>query len=296
MRIFIPRNETEYLRQYGSEEACQRRAFELRRASYFDCPHCRNQTWREMKRVAAGGRPATWHRVCKKCGWQERPLAGTWLHGLRIRLQDFCKICWLAAGAGQGFDVRWLRSPAARRLVLDLGSNRTYYRSVKLVRAIMEGSLPMLEGKLELCLIMVAHPNARAASHKLVVVLVEAGGRKRVRVGILSDEQPATVQKWLASVTVDGASVRKNSGQQPDAEKIASRLQSWLAKVGWEVIDSRNLPDYLMEFSWRHNGHGTQGSRMVQLLRAALTSVRPTNPEAMESWRLFRLAPSHIQP
>ena len=193
MRIYIPRNETEYLKQYGSEEACQRRVFELRRGTTFGCPNCRGKSWREMKRQPADGRPATWHRVCRKCGWQERPLAGTRLHGLKIRLQDFCKICWLAAGAPTGFDVRLLRGPEARRLVLDLGSNRTYYRSVQLVRKIMAASLPKLEGKLEFKLLKLAHPRARADRQKVVVILAEPGNKKRVRAGVLPDEQAASI-------------------------------------------------------------------------------------------------------
>jgi len=269
MRIYIPRNETEYLRQFGSEEACQRRIFELRRSTRFCCSNCQSIRWREMKRVAAGGRPVVWHRVCKKCGWQERPLAGTRLHALKIRLQDFCKICWLAAGAPSGFDVRLLRGPEAQRLVLDLGSNRTYYRSVQLVREIMAASLPKLEGKLEFKLLKLAHPHARADSQKVVPILAESGNKKRTRAGVLPDEQAATIKKWLSSVTAAGAVARRKSSQQPATEKIASRLRAWLEKVGWDGIDRRNLPGYLAEFSWRQNGHGTQGSRFVQLLRSA---------------------------
>ena len=273
MRIYIPRNETEYLKQYGSEEACQRRVFELRRGTKFACPSCQGIKWREMKRQAAGGRAAAWHRVCRKCGWQERPLAGTWLHGLHIRLQDFCKICWLAAGTPSGFDVRLLRGVEARRLVLDLGSNRTYYRSVQLVREIMAASLPKLEGKLELKLVKLAHPNARAASRKSVVILAELGDRQRVRAGVLPDEQPATIKKWLKAVIAAGVTVRRNSGKQVAVEKVGRRLEGWLEKVGWDAIDARNLPDYLTEFSWRQNGHGAPGSRFVRLLRTALERI-----------------------
>jgi hypothetical protein len=269
MRIYIPRNETEYLRQFGSEEACQRRVYELRRGTPFECQQCRSKSWREMKRSAAGGRPETWHRVCRQCGWQERPLAGTKLHGLRIRLPDFCKICWLSAGSREGFDVRLLRGPAARRLVLDLGSNRTYYRSVSLVRQIMAASQPKLEGKLELQLLEIAHPQARTTNPKKVVaVLVETTGKSRVRTGVLPDTSAASLKPWLALVSTSKAKVTK-SAKPIHATKVARRLEQWLPSVGWDIIDLRNLPGYLTEFEWRQNGRGTQGSRFVQLLRSA---------------------------
>ena len=270
MRIYIPRNETEYLKQYGTEEACQRRVYELRRGTPFACPHCRAKSWREMKRSAAGGRPEVWHRVCRKCGWQERPLAGTWLHGLRIRLQDFCKICWLAAGSREGFDVRLLRGLEARRLVLDLGSNRTYYRSVSLVRQIMAASQPKLEGKLELQLLKLAHPQARTtAPIKVVAVLVETTGKNRARTGVLRDASNASLKPWLALVSVSSAKVTKST-KPIRAPKVSRRLEQWLTAVGWDLIDRRNLPGYLNAFEWRQNGRGTQGSRFVQMLRAAL--------------------------
>jgi hypothetical protein len=270
MRIYVPRNETEYLKQYGSEEACQRRVFELRRGTSFECQQCRSKSWREMKRQAAGGRPETWHRVCRQCGWQERPLAGTWLHGLRIRLPDFCKICWLAAGSREGFDVRLLRGQSARRLVLDLGSNRTYYRSVNLVRQIMAASQPKLEGKLELELLELAHPQARATGPKTVVaVLVETGGKQRVRTGVLTDTSAASLKPWMALVSANSAKVTKP--RKPIyTQKVFQRLEQWLTAVGWDSIDRRNLPDYLTEFDWHQNGRGTSGSKFVRLLRAAL--------------------------
>jgi hypothetical protein len=231
MRIYIPRNETEYLRHFGSEEACQRRVFELRRGTPFECPQCRSKSWREMKRSAVGGRPETWHRVCRKCSWQERPLAGTRLHGLRIRLQDFSKICWLAAGAREGFDVRLLRGPAARRLVLDLGSNRTYYRSVKLVRDIMAASLPKLEGKLEIKLLKLAHPHARADRQKVAVVLAEPGNNRRVRAGVLPDGQAGTIKKWLAAVTAAGRPCK----EIPADNRRPKRLPAG-CKAGWKRL------------------------------------------------------------
>jgi predicted RNA-binding Zn-ribbon protein involved in translation (DUF1610 family) len=269
MRIYIPRNEADYLRQYGSEAACQRRVYELRRGTPFECPQCRSKFWREMKRSAVGGRPETWHRVCRQCGWQERPLAGTWLHRLRIRLQDFCKICWLAAGSREGFDVRLLRGQSARRLVLDLGSNRTYYRSVNLVRQIMAASQPKLEGKLELELLELAHPQARTTNPKKVVaVLVETAGMNQVRTGVLPDTSTASLKPWLALVSANSAKVTKPR-KLIRAQKVFQRLEQWLTSVGWNIIDSRNLPGYLTEFEWRQNGRGTQGSRFVQLLRSA---------------------------
>ena len=270
MRIYTPRNETEYLKQYGSEESCQRRVFELRRGTPFACPYCRAKSWREMKRSAAGGRPETWHRVCRQCGWQERPLAGTWLHGLRIRLPDFCKICWLAAGSREGFDVRLLRGPSARRLVLDLGSNRTYYRSVRLVRQIMAASLPKLEGKLELRLLELAHPQAQATGpKKAVAVLVETTGKNRMRTGVLPNTSAASLKPWLALVSANSVKVTK-SRKPIYTQKVSQRLEQWLTSVGWDSIDRRNLPDYLTEFDWHQNGRGTPGSRLIQLLRAAL--------------------------
>jgi predicted RNA-binding Zn-ribbon protein involved in translation (DUF1610 family) len=270
MRIYTPRNETEYLKQYGSEESCLRRVFELRRGTPFACPYCRAKSWREMKRSAAGGRPETWHRVCRQCGWQERPLAGTWLHGLRIRLPDFCKICWLAAGSREGFDVRLLRGPSARWLVLDLGSNRTYYRSVRLVRQIMAASLPKLEGKLELRLLELAHPQAQATgTKKAVAVLVETTGKNRMRTGVLPNTSAASLKPWLALVSANSVKVTK-SRKPIYTQKVSQRLEQWLTSVGWDSIDRRNLPDYLTEFDWHQNGRGTPGSRLIQLLRAAL--------------------------
>lgn len=55
--------------------------------------------------------------------------------------------------------------------------------------------------------------------------------------------------------------------------RLIARSNEWLTRVGWDVIDKRDLPGYLAEFAFRyscaHRG-GNTGLRFIQLTRMLL--------------------------
>ena len=222
-----------------------------------------------MKRVAAGGRPVMWHRVCKKCGWQERPLAGTRLHGLKIRLQDFAKSagwrrerrqvlmsgycagrrrsgwCWIWGATGP---ITGARTGARNHGgVIAKAGRQTGIQTAEAGASPRTGRQPKncdyFGGVGEQETDAGGGPAGRASSYnQKMAVIRDSGGCDRA--------------KKIKSTTGD----RKDC--QPGCEP------GW-KKLGGRSLTAGTCPAIWAEFSWCQNGRGTEGSRFVQLLRSA---------------------------
>jgi hypothetical protein len=209
-------------------------------------------------------------------------------------------LLWWAAATQDGISVARLGNEVGRSLCIGFGSAATPYRCVETIKRAM-ANVPKLTGFIHLGITRVGHNRLRVIHNPKLLGIAVSSRDKDVRMAVLPNLSPESIVTF-AQANVGSESTILTSGWSgynrltdagfhhevtfPAAETkesafivdyrlegMIARLNEWLAGVGWEAIDKRNLPGYLAEFAFRyscaHRG-GNTGLRFTRLTRMLL--------------------------
>jgi len=97
----VPANLIEFMRMYGTEDACLEALINARWPVGFSCPRCdHRKCWRHVKRRLI---------ECSACGHQTSPTAGTLLHGAKLELHKLFLLLYLLVAEKDGSNARQLQ-------------------------------------------------------------------------------------------------------------------------------------------------------------------------------------------
>jgi hypothetical protein len=302
-RTYVPENNQDFVARYTSNSAVYDLLFDLMCQRPYRCPVCGGAKRRIIR--CSTERPSWKKRmlVCCHCGTAESATTNTLLHGARFELKDWAKLCWRAVG-GDGISVQRIEDGGKRGGAILLGTLRTQYRSIALLRAAMSAT-PKLDDSVDFGLFSLTNPKARRTAIPKLIAVVVSG--RRAKLEVLPQISKTIVADFLRRSVDTSCTLRVSpemgappirlsdlNGWNPpelDSPELALQtysraagvewsLKSWLVKVGWRNINSRNLPGYLAEFCF-HLAESRQGSthgwRFIRLMRQAI-SIREPRP------------------
>lgn len=270
IRDYRPRNLEQLRRRFPGDDACYAELFRLRSSTPFRC-QCGSQHWRQMTRPGDRGHADRAFRVCVECGWQESATAGTVLHGTRVPLRDWFLVFWWAAGTEDGISARKLCGAQAKSMSIYLGSQRTVFRCIAVLRRIMTFR-PKLIGDVRVGTAPYRSAGAGRGGVERFIAMAMIEQPSSTRLAVLADDSAASIRGFTDRF-VDPAS--RICATDPRLSRLETRIRVWLHAVGPEALDRRNIDAYLGEFAYRHDRTHrgvTVSRRFASLLRDALST------------------------
>ena len=271
-----PRDWPEFLRFFGSEEACLAYLERLRWPEGFRCPGCgHDDAWRTRRRL--------W--VCRACQRQSSASAGTLLAGTRTPLSSWFAAIWQLTNQKHGLSALGLQR------LLGLGSYETAWAHLhKLRRAMVRPGRELLSGLVEVDEGYVGGREAgldgRQIDKKSIVVCaveVREGGREtagRLRMSRLDPLSKDALEAFISDAVAAGARVRSDgwagygglpelgydhepinisrtgkpaSVSMPHVHRAFALLKRWLLGTHQGSVQPHQLDYYLDEFTFRFN-------------------------------------------
>lgn len=292
------------------EAACLRYLTDARWPTGFRCPGCQGDD----------GRPvlARIEWLCRSCGRQTSPTAGTALHRTRLPLATWFAGAYLLASSETGISALEFQS------LLGLPRYETAWVLLhKLRRALGAANRRHLSGTIEVDQIWVGGPQAAMRQRNLkpggeavpVGIAVERQGRllKRLRLGVLADAtakemaafiiqnvEPQSVVRdhaWpvgLGTIKTLGRLLSKADigrthaydGRDPGVKAVGASLKHWLRDTH-QGVGADHLDLYLDEYAFRFSRGDDARADFATIIRLVtsgspvpLREIRPPGPES----------------
>jgi transposase-like protein len=312
-----PGTLAEFDRWFATEDACRAYLAKVRWRAGFECPVCGAVAPWLTKRGLA---------VCRSCGYQSSPTAGTIFHGTRSPLRTWFQAMWWVTAQKNGASALGLKR------VLGLGSYETAWTWLhKMRRAMVRPGRDKLSGAVEVDETFVGGVEEgggrrHVGKKALVVVAAEVRGRAigRIRLGCVRDSSAASLMPFIGEAVAPGTAVItdglqtyralpdlgygherrvvRGSSDNPDAllprvHRVASLLKRWLLGTHQGAVERFQLPYYLDEFTFRFNRRTSRkrGLLFYRLLQQAL-AVDPAPYASIVGGRTEHIDPQGIAP
>ncbi len=296
-----PRNWTEFLDWFGSEEACSSYLEGLRWPGGFVCPAC-----------GSAGEPYRSSRsrlMCRDCGRQSTVTAGTIFDKTRTPLRVWLAAAWYLTNQKQGVSALGLQR------VLGLGSYQTAWTMLhRFRRAMVRPGRERLKGQVEvdetfLALTDRQEPISRAGrksnTDKVLVVIavemLEPKGFGRIRLRRIADDSASCVIPFVQEAVEPGAEVRTDGSaayrsldelgyehrrtvmlgsdvpahvSMAGVHRVASLIKRWILGTHHGSVQPEHLDAYLNEFVFRFNRRtsASRGMLFYRLLQQAVVT------------------------
>ncbi|MFO1500188.1 MAG: transposase [Verrucomicrobiota bacterium] len=210
-------------------------------------------------------------------------------------MKQWFQLCWWAANT-DGICVSNFRSELGEEFCIGFGNAATSYNVVHRLQRALQSRHTRLNDSVHAGLTL-AGPIGRRMT---MVALLVSDNYQEARLCPVPDSQPETLGRFIEAYVTPGNHIVTNGGnafslpeirgyhhhpnpQQNREENpafandcvvkaVEERLQAWLAKVGWQVINRKNLSSYLAEFSFRYSvdrrgyGPGAKFSKLLELV------------------------------
>ncbi len=296
-----PRNWTEFLDRFGSEEACLSYLEGLRWPGGFFCPSC-----------ASAGAPYRSSRsrlMCRDCGRQSTVTAGTIFDKTRTPLRVWLAAAWYLTNQKQGVSALGLQR------VLGLGSYQTAWTMLhRFRRAMVRPDRDRLKGQVEVDESYLAitdreeplSPVGRKnKTTKVLVVLavelLQPKGFGRIRLRRIENDSAECVVPFVHESIEPGAQVRTDGSaayrslnklgydhqrtvmldsdvpahvSMAGVHRVASLIKRWILGTHHGSVQPGHLDAYLDEFVFRFNRRtsGSRGMLFYRLLQQAVVT------------------------
>ncbi len=295
-----PRNWTEFLDWFGSEEACLSYLEGLRWPGGFVCPAC-----------ASTGSPYRSSRsrlMCRDCARQSTVTAGTLFDKTRTPLRVWLAAAWYLTNQKQGISALGLQR------VLGLGSYQTAWTMLhRFRRAMVQPGRERLTGRVEVdeTLLVTARqkPIMRVGRKSntdkvLLVIAVEMlhpKGFGRIRLRRIADDSAARVIPFVQEAVEPGAEVHTDGSaaylslnelgyehrrtvmlgsdvpahvSMAGVHRVASLIKRWILGTHHGSVQPEHLDAYLNEFVFRFNRRtsASRGLLFNRLLQQAVVT------------------------
>jgi len=294
-----PRNWSEFLAWFPSDEACAAYLERLRWPQEFVCPACAvaQQPYRSSR-----GR-----LMCRACGRQSTVTAGTIFDKTRTPLRVWLAAAWYLTNQKQGVSALGLQR------VLGLGSYQTAWTMLhRFRRAMVRPDRERLKGLVEVDETYLAisdreepisRANRKSNTSKVLVVLavemVEPKGFGRIRLRRIEAESTECVMPFVkasiepgARVRTDGSAVYRGLAElgydhqrtvmlgsdipahvsMAGVHRVASLVKRWILGTHHGSVQPAHLDAYLDEFVFRFNRRTStsRGLLFYRLLQQAV--------------------------
>ncbi len=286
----FPRNLTEFIDRFSTEESCIDYLVTLRWPNGFECPICGNK---ENRRTTRG------LYECRKCYRQTSVTAGTFFHDTRKPLRLWFEAMWHITNQKYGANALGLQR------ILGLGSYHTAWRWLhKLRHAMVRPGRDNLSGTVEIDETYIGGKRSgkrgRCAENKaLVAVAVEdksetsatGKGIGRIRLQHISNASTKSLNEFISTHVHAGSRIRTDgwsayrsisamgyehivvgSMDLKIAHLTISLLKRWLLGTYQGAVRSTHLNYYLDEFTFRFNRRSSEsrGKLFYRLLQQSL--------------------------
>ncbi|MDQ2733704.1 MAG: IS1595 family transposase [Pseudomonadota bacterium] len=296
-----PRNWTEFLDWFGTEEACLSYLERLRWPGGFICPSC-----------ASAGTPYRSSRsrlMCRDCARQSTVTAGTLFDKTRTPLRVWLAAAWYLTNQKQGVSALGLQR------VLGLGSYKTAWAMLhRFRRAMVRPGRDRLKGHVEVDETYLAisdrqepiSPVGRKSSTDKVLVVIavemlEPKGFGRIRLRRIADDSASCVIPFVQEAVEPGAEVRTDGSaaylslgklgyehrrtviplsdvpahvSMAGVHRVASLIKRWILGTHHGAVEPEHLDAYLDEFVFRFNRRtsASRGMLFYRLLQQAVVT------------------------
>ena len=294
-----PRNWSEFLAWFPSDEACATYLERLRWPQEFVCPAC--AVAQPPYRSSRG------RLMCRACGRQSTVTAGTIFDKTRTPLRVWLAAAWYLTNQKQGVSALGLQR------VLGLGSYQTAWTMLhRFRRAMVRPDRERLKGLVEVDETYLAitdreepisRANRKSNTSKVLVVLavemVEPRGFGRVRLRRIEAESTECVMPFVqasiepgARVRTDGSAVYRGLAElgydhqrtvmlgsdipahvsMAGVHRVASLVKRWILGTHHGSVQPAHLDAYLDEFVFRFNRRtsSSRGLLFYRLLQQAV--------------------------
>lgn len=294
-----PRNWSEFLAWFPSDEACAAYLERLRWPQEFVCPACAvaQQPYRSSRE----------RLMCRACGRQSTVTAGTIFDKTRTPLRVWLAAAWYLTNQKQGVSALGLQR------VLGLGSYQTAWTMLhRFRRAMVRPDRERLKGLVEVDETYLAisdreepisRANRKSNTSKVLVVLavemVEPKGFGRIRLRRIQAESTECVMPFVkasiepgARVRTDGSAVYRGLAElgydhqrtvmlgsdipahvsMAGVHRVASLVKRWILGTHHGSVQPAHLDAYLDEFVFRFNRRTStsRGLLFYRLLQQAV--------------------------
>ena len=311
-----PGTLAQFDKRFATEQACLAYVVKLRWPEGFRCPRCSSP---EMWLTKRG------QLVCRACGRQTSPTAGTILHGTRSPLRQWFQAMWWVMAQKNGASALGLKR------VLGIGSYETAWTWLhKMRRAMVRPGRDQLSGAVEVDETLVGGVEEgggrrHIGKKSLVVVAAEVRGQRaigRIRLGCVRDSSAASILPFVQQAVAPGSvvvtdglqtyrglpdlgyqhdrRVIQGSEKNPEAllprvHLVASLLKRWLLGTHQGAVERFQLPYYLDEFTFRFNRRTSRkrGLLFYRLVQQAL-AVDPAPYGSIVGGRHEHLEPQDV--
>ena len=290
----------EFDKDFSTEDKCLEYLTQIRWPNGFQCYRCNSNKSRSKSRKRI---------VCKNCGHENTPLAGTIFHGTHLGLGVWFRAIWWITSQKHGVSALGLQR------TLGLGSYQTSWKMLhKLRGAMIRPGRDFLAGEVEVDETFIGAPKpgkrGRGAEGKeLVVIAVEVNDGKigRIRMRWIPDASGKTLLHFVkhnivteSIVITDGWKGYLSLPSQnykhriipgesvgvaellPHVHRVASLLKRWiLGTLHGGIETDKHLDRYLDEFVFRFNRRtsGSRGLLFRRLLENAVVMAPQTYDE-----------------
>jgi len=277
-----PNNQIDFEKMFSTEKKCLEYLIAVRWFDDYTCSQCNNNSyWFTSKNRI----------VCRNCGFQTTPLAGTVFEQTNKPLSLWFRAIWWMIAQKNGVSASGLQK------VLGLGSYTTAWTWLQKLRHLtVNPDREKLNGIIEVDETLVGGKSkgkrGRGALNKgIVIIAVEilAKGTGRIRLGkvpkatgknllkFITDniEQKSTVitdgWKGYSKVNESGyihkieLSVVKSQDEEllANAHRVASLLKRWLIGTHQNFVSAKRLKYYLDEFVFRYNRRSSKSRGLL---------------------------------
>jgi transposase-like protein len=297
-----PREWSEFMDWFASEEACQRYLERLRWPQGFVCSSC--------GAIAEPYRASRARLMCRHCRHQASVTAGTVFDKTRTPLRTWLAAAWYLTNQKQGVSALGLQR------VLGIGSYETAWALLhRLRRAMVRPDRTPLRGCVEVDETYLAitdrqtpvstAPRKSNTAQTLVGIAVERldpKGFGRIRLRRLPRDSQEYVVPFIQDAVAPGAQVHTDGSAAyrpltergydhrptvllgspkqrahellPGVHRVAALLQRWILGTHHGAIQPGHLEDYLDEFVFRFNRRSSRsrGLLFYRLLQQAVTT------------------------
>lgn len=307
-----PRNWSQFIDWFHSEQACFDYLQRLRWPKDFSCPKC-----------GVIGTPVKTSRnrlVCQSCKHQTSVTAGTIFDKTRTPIKVWLAATWYITNQKHGVSALGLQR------VLGLGSYQTAWTMLhRLRRAMIRPGRELLHGLVEVDETHIAigdkSKSASASARRpkttktLVVIAVEMlepKGFGRIRLRRIADASDTQVMPFIkdviqvgATVHTDGSAAYRSLVEEgyvhqrsvirgsdvpahvslPGVHRVASLMQRWLLGTHQGAVQPSKLDHYLDEFVFRFNRRKSlsRGMLFFRLLEQALVTEPVTYRDVVDT-------------
>lgn len=304
-----PRNWSEFLKRFSSDEVCLSYLQELRWPQGFVCPACGEK--------AEAYRSSRARLMCRSCGRQSTVTSGTIFDKTRTPLRVWLAAAWYLTNQKQGVSALGLQR------VLGVGSYETAWTMLhRFRRAMVRPDRERLKGLVEVDETYLAltdreapiSPSGRKSNTDQVLVAIavevlEPKGFGRIRLRRIEDDSEACVLPFIQASVEPGARVRTDGSaayrslnklgyehqrkvmlgsavpahvSMAGVHRVASLIKRWILGTHHGSVQPEHLDAYLDEFVFRFNRRTSRsrGLLFYRLLQQALVT-EPVTYEAV---------------